>query len=48
LYTAVSNATDTLIKHDNVEQLRNAYAAQSGKSSAIENARPAGDLSIEG
>jgi len=35
LYTAVSNAADTLIKHDNVEQLRNAYAAQAGKSSAI-------------
>jgi hypothetical protein len=46
LYTAVSNAADTLIKHDNVEQLRNAYAAQSGKSSAITNARPAADLSI--
>jgi hypothetical protein len=24
-----------LIQHDNVEQLRNAYAAESGKSSAI-------------
>lgn len=47
LYTAVSNATDTLIKHDNVSQLRDAYAAQSGKSSAIINARPAADLSIE-
>ena len=40
------NVADKLIKHDNVEQLRNAYAAQSGKSSAIENARPAEDLSI--
>ena len=45
-FTLDGNAQDTLIKHDNVEQLRNAYAAQSGKSSAIENARPAEDLSI--
>jgi hypothetical protein len=29
------NGSDTLIKHDNVEQLRAAYAAQNGKSSAI-------------
>jgi hypothetical protein len=46
VYTTASNATDTLIKHDNVDQLRDAYAVQAGKSSAIENARPAEDLSI--
>jgi hypothetical protein len=45
-YTTASNAQDTLIKHDNVDQLRDAYAVQAGKSSAIENARPAEDLSI--
>lgn len=28
IYSAASNAEDTLIKHDNVEQLRNAYAAK--------------------
>lgn len=32
VYTASSNAEDTLIKHDNVDELRAAYAA---KSSAI-------------
>ena len=47
VYTTASNATDTLIKHDNVDQLREAYAIQAGKSSAIINARPAADLSIE-
>lgn len=46
VYTTASNAADTLIKHDNVDQLREAYAIQEGKSSAIENARPAEDLSI--
>lgn len=40
------NAQDTFVKHDNVDQLRTAYALQEGKSSAIENARPAEDLSI--
>jgi hypothetical protein len=28
IYSAASNAEDTLIKHDNVEQLRNAFAAK--------------------
>lgn len=41
-----ANAQDTFVKHDNVDQLREAYAIQAGKSSAIENARPAEDLSI--
>jgi hypothetical protein len=41
-----ANAQDTFVKHDNVDQLRDAYAAQSGTSSAINNARPAEDLSI--
>jgi len=40
-----ANASDTLIKHDNVEQLRNAYAAQSAKSKAI---TPNEDFSIGG
>ena len=40
------NATDTLIKHDNVEELKAAYARS--KSSAIENARPSDDFSIGG
>jgi len=35
-YSAASNAQDTLIKHDNVEQLRSAYAQ--ANSSAIRNA----------
>ena len=41
-----ATATDTLIKHDNVEELRAAYAV--GKSKAIENARPSDDFSIGG
>lgn len=45
-YSMSSNAQDTLIKHDNVDQLREAYAVQTGTSSAINNARPAEDLSI--
>ena len=40
------NAQDTFVKHTNVEELRAAYALQEGKSSAINNARPAEDLSI--
>ena len=39
-------ASDTLIKHNNVEELRVAYA--SSKSKAIENARPSDDFSIGG
>lgn len=46
VYTTASNATDTLIQHDNVDQLREAYALQTVNSSAINNARPAEDLSI--
>lgn len=41
-----SFGVDTLVKHDNVEELRTAYAK--GKSSAIENARPSDDFSIGG
>ena len=41
-----ASATDTLIKHDNVEELRAAYTV--GKSKAIENARPSDDFSIGG
>jgi len=41
-----ASGADTLIKHDNVEELRNAYAK--GKSSAIQNARPSDDFSIGG
>lgn len=44
IYSAASNAQDTLVKHDNIEQLRNAYAAQSVKSNAIQ---PNADFSIE-
>jgi hypothetical protein len=40
------NAQDTFVKHTNVEELRAAYALQEGTSSAINNARPAEDLSI--
>jgi hypothetical protein len=40
------NAQDTFVKHTNVEELRAAYAIQEGTSSAINNARPAEDLSI--
>jgi hypothetical protein len=36
VYSTASNAQDTLIKHDNVEQLRSAYAQSN--SSAIRNA----------
>ena len=46
VYSSASNAQDTLIKHDNVDQLREAYALSSGTSSAINNARPTEDLSI--
>lgn len=46
VYTTASNAQDTLIQHDNVDQLREAYALQTVNSSAINNARPAEDLSI--
>ena len=46
LYTEASNAQDKTIKHDNVSQLREAYAVQAGKSSALENARPTEDFNI--
>lgn len=36
VYTSASNAQDTLIKHDNVEQLRSAYAQ--ANSAGIKNA----------
>jgi hypothetical protein len=36
VYSTASNAQDTLVKHDNVEQLRSAYAQSN--SSAIRNA----------
>jgi hypothetical protein len=36
VYTSASNAQDTLIKHDNVEQLRSAYAQ--ANSAGIRNA----------
>jgi hypothetical protein len=41
-----ATGADTLIKHDNVDELRTAYAR--GKSSAIQNARPSDDFSIGG
>ena len=44
IYSAASNAQDTLVKHDNVDQLRNAYAAQT-KTSAINPS--VSDFSIE-
>jgi hypothetical protein len=40
------NAQDTFVKHDNVDQLRAAYALEQGKSSALENARPTEDFNI--
>jgi len=40
------NVSDTLIKHNNTEELRAAYNAS--KSKAIENARPSDDFSIGG
>ena len=43
IYSAASNAQDTLVKHDNIEQLRNAYADQSEKTSAI---KPSVDFNI--
>lgn len=44
MYSAALNAQDTLVKHDNVEQLRNAYAEQT-KVSAINPS--VSDFSIE-
>lgn len=35
VYSAAANAEDVLVKHDNVEQLRAAYATQAAKSQAI-------------
>lgn len=35
VYSAAANAEDVLVKHDNVEQLRAAYAVQAAKSQAI-------------
>ena len=46
IYRTDVNAQDVTIKHDNVSQLREAYAVQAGKSSAIENARPTEDFNI--
>jgi hypothetical protein len=45
-FTFDSNAADVSIKHDNIEQLKAAYSAQKANTSALENARPAEDLSI--
>ena len=42
-YTLASNAEDVLIKHDNVEELRAAYAIQNNKSQAI---KPNTDFAI--
>jgi len=41
-----TTGADTLIKHDNVEELRAAYAV--GQSKAIKNARQSDDFSIGG
>jgi hypothetical protein len=46
LYRTDINAQDVTIKHDNVSQLREAYAVQAGKSSALESARPTEDFNI--
>jgi hypothetical protein len=35
IYSAAANAEDVLIKHDNVDQLRAAYASENAKSQAI-------------
>lgn len=42
-FTLTSNSEDVLIKHDNVDELRSAYAIQSGKSQAI---KPNTDFAI--
>jgi hypothetical protein len=42
-YTLASNAEDVLIKHDNVDELRTAYAIQNNKSQAI---KPNTDFAI--
>ena len=42
-YTLASNAEDVLIKHDNVEELRAAYAVQNSKPQAI---KPNTDFAI--
>lgn len=42
-YTMASNAEDVLIKHDNVDELRAAYAIQKNKSQAI---KPSVDFNI--
>jgi len=44
-FSFAGNAEDMLIKHDNVDELRNAYAAQSAKAKAIQ---PNADFSIGG
>lgn len=44
-FSFANNAEDMLIKHDNVEELRAAYAAQTSKSNAIQ---PNADFSIGG
>jgi hypothetical protein len=35
VYSTAANAEDVLVKHDNVEQLRAAYAVQTAKSQAV-------------
>ena len=42
-YSAASNAEDVLIKHDNTEQLREAYAANVEKSKAV---KPNADFDV--
>lgn len=37
LYTNMSNAEDVLVQHDNVEQLRNAYAASQSSTAITAN-----------
>jgi hypothetical protein len=44
-FSFAGNAEDMLIKHDNVDELRNAYAAQNAKAKAIQ---PNEDFSIGG
>jgi hypothetical protein len=44
-FTFDSNASDISVRHDNIEELRNAYAAQNNTQSAI---APNQDFSIKG
>jgi len=44
-YTAMSNAEDVLVQHDNVEELREAYAASNASKGAV---KPNASFDIEG